>query len=108
MLKFLQTCIADKQSIFTLNPQNKHAYIEQRFILQRLANIIPDFKQSLIDISFLVEQMRRKKSNRELEMLYKAIDITIDANFVLAKEMRDGIIEYELEVLSNYIFVFKG
>lgn len=108
LLIFLQTCTQEKRSIFTLNPQSKHAYIEQRFILQRIANMIPDFKELLIDISPIVEQMRRIKEGKEIELLYNAIDLTIDTHYVLATEIRPGIIEYELQGLIEYMFTGKG
>ncbi|MGE0207043.1 MAG: aminopeptidase P N-terminal domain-containing protein [Candidatus Babeliales bacterium] len=108
LLAFLEGVIKAGNPIFTLNPENAREYIEQRYVLQRIADMVPDFKKSLIDVSYLVHELRRTKNTREIELLYKAIDITIDAQYVLAPEVRPGIIEYELEGLINYIFIGKG
>jgi Xaa-Pro aminopeptidase len=108
LLQFLETCVVTKRTIFTLNPENKHAYIEQRFILQRIAQVIPVFQTLLKDISPLIENMRRIKDGREIELLYKAVDLTIDAQYVLAPEIRPDIIEYELQGLIEYMFIGKG
>jgi Xaa-Pro aminopeptidase len=52
--------------------------------------------------------MRRIKSMHEIELLYKAIDITISAHYAGAQEIKKGIIEYELQAMIEYMFTMRG
>lgn len=108
LLKILKQCIQNKQSIFTFNPTNQHAYIEQRFIIQRIHSMLPGFNELCLDISPLVAHMRRTKTHAELELLYKAIDITMKAHLGICQEISADNIEYELQALIEYMFVSLG
>jgi Xaa-Pro aminopeptidase len=108
LLTIIQKCVEEKRTIFTFNPQNKDAYIEQRFILQRIGTLIPGFKELLVDISPTIAQMRCVKSQEEFELLYKAIDITIDSHIAVAQSIKSGMVEYELQALIEYMFVSLG
>lgn len=89
-LGFLQNAHTEDQTIYTFNPINAREYLEQRFVLQRISEMIPTLKQAIIDISPLVAQMRRKKSKYEIEQLYKAIEITVDAHDAIMQLMQAG------------------
>lgn len=108
LLHDLSQYLQQGKVLFTLNPTSSYEYLEQRFILQRINDIMPTSKQVFTDISSLVAQMRRKKSNRELELLYKAVDITIDAQTVAARMLAQGKIEYEVQGMIEYIFTASG
>lgn len=107
-LKAIEQAIGNGQKIYTLNPSNASDYIEQRFVLQRIAEMLPAFKQSLVDISAVVAQMRRKKSRFEIEQLYKAIEITIDAQEAVMQLMQSGKKENELQALIEYHYTISG
>ncbi len=108
VLKILEECVKAKKTIFTLNPTTSSDYSEQRFIVQRINTFIPGISEQLVDISALVARQRRKKSTRELELLYKAIDITIDAHDVVARAIAPEKMEYELQALIEYMFISRG
>lgn len=108
LLRLIEQWIAEGQKIFTLNPTNAHEYMEQRFVLQRISKIVPAFEQALVDISIVVAQQRSKKSKREIELLYKAIELTIDAHEAVMNFMKPGKIEYELQAALEYQFIAGG
>ena len=108
LLTVVQKCVQEKRPIFTFNPSNKDAYIEQRFILQRINALIPGFNELLVNISPIVAQMRCVKSLEEFELLYKAVDITIDAHIGAAQALKPGMVEYELQALIEYMFISLG
>ena len=100
--------IQQKRSLFTLAPDNAASYIEQRYTLQHIQTFIPTLKEHLIDISPLVARMRRKKTNPEIELLYKAINITLEAHEMAARITRPGKIEYEVQAALEYVFISSG
>lgn len=91
--------------IFTLNPKNQHEYFEQRFILDRISHFVPNFLNSIIDVSQLVVQLRRKKSKEEIEKLYKAIDITINGQDAAISLIAQNKFEYEVQAGIEYTFI---
>jgi Xaa-Pro aminopeptidase len=107
-LNFLQTILAEDQNIYTLNPVNASEYIEQRFVLQRIAEMLPSLKHAIIDITPLAAQMRRKKDKHEIEQIYKAIEITVDAHDAIMQLMQAGKKENELQALIEYHYTLSG
>jgi Xaa-Pro aminopeptidase len=107
-LRLVQEWLSKGEKVFTLNPTNASEYIEQRFVLQRIASTIPTFEHSLINISGLVAQLRRKKSKGEIEQLYKAIAITIDAQEAAINMLQIGKKEYEIQAAIEYHFIAGG
>ncbi|HEX2977776.1 MAG TPA: Xaa-Pro aminopeptidase [Candidatus Babeliales bacterium] len=108
LIKILNAAVAQKRTIFTLNPNSASAYVEQRFILQRMSTLIPNLPELIMDISPLIASMRRFKNNQELEYLYKAIDVTIDAHAAVARAIAPGKKEYEIQALLEYLFTSRG
>ncbi len=108
LLQLLEKWAAEGYTIFTLNPTNGADYMEQRFVLQRIAQQNPWFNEILIDISLVVAQMRRKKSKREIEYLYKAIEITVDAYESALSVFQPGKKECEVQAAIEYTFIASG
>ncbi len=48
--------------------------------------------------------MRRNKTDEEVRLLQRAIDITLDAHRNLARIIRPGVYEYEVEAMAKYTF----
>lgn len=90
--------------IFTLNPDNQYQYYYQRFILDRISKFIINFNEFIYDISDLVAKLRRKKSKREIEALYKAIDITILGHESVFQTLSVNKFENEIQAGIEYIF----
>ncbi len=108
LLVIIDECVKNKKPIYTLNPQTVSGYVEQRFILQRIAQLISGFNSQLIDISPLVARLRRTKSRQEIEYIYKAIDVTIDAHDAVARAISADKKEYEIQALLEYMFTVRG
>jgi Xaa-Pro aminopeptidase len=108
LIALLQKVVSSGKTIFTINPSGKAGYIEQRFIVQRLSALIPGFDDSIQDCSTLIAQLRRTKHNAEIELLFKAVDITIDAHDVVARAIKPGKVEYEMQAAIEYVFGVRG
>lgn len=108
LISYIQEKIDADWTMFVLYPSNMQADVEQRFFLNRLNEFVPGFKEHIIDISSLIGRMRRKKSKPEIEKLFHAIEITINAQEIVAQEIKAGIKERDLQALIEYIFTVNG
>lgn len=106
LISYLKNIVSKKQVIFTVYKDKR--YSEQRLFLERLINYIPELKDSLIDISDLIAQIRRKKSKEEIEKIYKAINITISAQQAAASVISPNKKEYEIQAAIDFIFTDLG
>lgn len=106
--EYLVTALEKKDTIFTLYPDNKHAYIEQRNTLKHLQTFAPTLEKKLVDISDSVATMRRKKDMHEIEAMYKAVATTALAHEAAAQAMRDGVTEAEVQASLEYMFTGSG
>lgn len=93
--------VAVHEHLFVLNPNNDCEYIQQRLLLQQLR--LFGCTQASIDISPLVAAMRRIKDIKEIENLYKAIEITSHAQEAAAKAIAAGVTESEVQASLEYI-----
>jgi Xaa-Pro aminopeptidase len=71
-----------------------------------IKKILPHVK--IKNLSPFLDDMRWKKSPREIEVMKKAVDITVEAFKEAARFTKPGLYEYEIEALINYIFRIKG
>lgn len=104
----LQAIIADKGTIFTLCPNDASSYTDARHTLERFESFIPGLKQGCVDISEYVAILRRKKDMREIEHMYKAVEITVLAQGAAAQSIADGITEAEVQASLEYMFTGSG
>jgi len=76
----------------------------------KLLSLILDDLRSLhfYDIHDLVFNLRRNKSKEELENIYKAVEITILAHQAAAKVINEGIYEYQIEAVIDFVFKDSG
>lgn len=105
LIQLLVTCSKQERKIFTLKPAFTGEYVQQRFLLQRLVKMFPEIDPALTDISPFVASMRRKKGEAELEHIYDAINITAEAQQLVAQNVEPGMSEAQLEGLINYTFI---
>jgi Xaa-Pro aminopeptidase len=94
------------RTIFTLSPNDAYQYVEQRNILAHLRSYGLNVEQ--VDISADVARMRRTKDMKEIEYLYKAIDITSLAQEAAARAINDGVTEMEVQASLEYIMTGSG
>lgn len=105
ILKKLQELVQQKGTLFTLYPDNEHAYVEQRLIIQRLQTLMPHLSQHIFDISSLVAMMRRRKDRFEIDRINKAIEITELAQEAAAQAIEEGILECEIQASLEYMML---
>lgn len=74
--------------------------------VNNIKKILPHIK--IRNLSPILDMMRWKKSPREIAVMRKAVDITVEAFKEAARFTKPGIYEYEIEALINYIFRIKG
>ena len=104
LLAILQGHAVAQTPIFTLMPANPKEYGEQRLLLERLKGFVPELSKALVDISPVVAAMRRTKDFKEIELIYKAIELTSMAQEVAAQTITQGALECEVQAGIEYIF----
>lgn len=98
----LKTVIDNNQNIFVIKPAQK--YVEQRLLLERVEKFLPAIASSIIDISACIAELRRIKSQSEIEALYNAIDCTMAAHEAAAQIIEQD--KYEYQVAAGIEFIF--
>ncbi len=63
---------------------------------------------SVIDPAELLHEMRLIKTNDDLDMLRRAVDITCDGHMAALRALRPGAHEYEIEAVLRYVFRKQG
>ncbi|OGB84342.1 hypothetical protein A3F66_04675 [candidate division TM6 bacterium RIFCSPHIGHO2_12_FULL_32_22] len=95
--------LSETDNIFTTCPKNVGPYSEQLFLLERLAKFV-DFSDKLNDISLFIAQLRQVKDKHEIELLYKAIDITSMSFEAAQNAIKAGATEAEIKAAIEYVF----
>lgn len=98
----------EQYTIYSLNPEHSYTYIDQRLLLQRISRLLPHFEQKVVDISGVVAQMRRSKSQEEVGLIYQAIEITQQAYEMAASLIKPGVYECEVQAALEYGFTAAG
>lgn len=78
--------------------------IESLIVLKQLCDYVPGLEDQLIDIAPLIAKLRRKKDMRELEHIYRAIEITAAAQEGAAESIEAGVSEATAQAAIDYIF----
>ncbi len=89
---------ADAEAIHTVTSQSEN--------MARLRAIAP--QSEFQDMGRAIASMRLVKSDTEMDLLTKAIDITIQAHRAAAGMIRPGVMEYEAEAIIEYEFRRNG
>ena len=77
---------------------------ESAMYLRQLCSFVPGLFEQIIDISPLIGQLRRKKDMRELELMYRAIEITASAQDAAAQVIRPEISESQVQAAIDFVF----
>jgi Xaa-Pro aminopeptidase len=104
----LKNTIGSHGQLFVLLPATEHAYVEQQFILGRFLTWLPELQNKVVDISAFVARLRRTKDMREIEALYKAVEITQLAQEAAAQAIAPGVTECEVQASLEYIMIASG
>ncbi len=106
LLSLFETQVARGEVVFTIYPQT--SFNEHTLILDRLLLTKPHLKEALVDISPLIEALRRTKSKYELEYIYGAIDCTMQALEAAAGRIEPELYEYQIQAAIEFIFTESG
>lgn len=107
LIETLKKHVQASKPIFTLYPATYHNF-EQKFLIDRLKQFIPELGSYIHDISDLVADLRRKKDMDEIEHLYRAVEVTILAQESAAQAIEDNVTEHEVQASIEYMFVGSG
>lgn len=80
-------------AVYTLAPNDEFSYEIQRIILGRICAEAPEIREALVDVSALIAQMRRTKSREEIELMYRANEITMSTHAAVASFIEEGVRE---------------
>lgn len=105
LTKTLAAKIKEGYKIYTAYSLN---YLEHNLIIDKLINILPELKNSIIDISEIMSSMRVIKSKLEIEKLYKAIDVTMEAHEAAAAIISDDMRESDVEAVISFMYTQKN
>jgi len=108
VITLLLNLVTTGKKIFTIYPANSYQAIESRFVIDRLALVIPNLHKHIIDISAQTAQLRRKKDMFELELLYKAVEISGNAHQAAMHMLNPGRNEAEVQASLEFVFTSQG
>lgn len=108
VITLLSKLVSEGKKIFTIYPSNSYQSVENRFIIDRLALVIPRLHEHIIDISPQTAQLRRKKDMLELELLYKAVEISASAHQAAMHMLKPGCNEAEVQASLEFVFTEQG
>lgn len=103
VVALLRAMIEKDNQIYTCMPTSGSEYVQQRYIIERLAKSIPDFAHYVQDVSSLLASMRRIKSMAEIELMYEAVSITQLAHEAAAQAIAKNVSECEVQASLEYI-----
>lgn len=83
-------------------------FSECKWVLEQLCQFVPGLKEQLVDIAPLVAELRRIKSQKELEYLYNASEITVMAQQAAAGTIKKGNLEADVQAAIEYVFTESG
>lgn len=102
----LEALLAGEKRLFVACPAGQAADVGQRVLFERCAQWLPSLNEKLIDVAPIISTMRRGKDAGEIEMITRAVDITVMAHEAALQALAAGV--YECEVQANIEFVFTA
>jgi Xaa-Pro aminopeptidase len=93
--------------IYTVIPTGPGSDIsrESRFV-ETLRQTYP--KNEVVDVSKIVAELRKVKSASEIELLQKAVDVSIEGHREIARAIKPGAYEYEAQAALEVAFTRLG
>lgn len=108
LIATVRECVSRQEKIFTCVPVTGDRSVQQQFIVDRLSTFIPGLSAALTDISPLVASMRRLKDAREVEQMFKAVQMTIAAQYEAAQLTEPDIEESALQAGIMFLYTLFG
>lgn len=78
--------------------------VDQEYFFSHVQQYVPSLGNVKHDISHLIHSLRRIKDDDEIELLYKAVQITNAAQEKAAQVIRPGVWEHEVQAALEYVF----
>jgi len=108
LIKDLDEYLGKSALVCGFKNENKSEYFMQVYRLQKVLSKISVSDYELSDISSIVHQMRRTKTQEEIDFIKRAADITVLTHKYVSRFVRPGFHEYELEAMIEYAFIQNG
>jgi Xaa-Pro aminopeptidase len=108
LLEIMRKQIAAGGAIATTYSSSPREQVEQKFFINRMAQEIPELKQNIIDITPAIIALRQKKAREEIELMYKAVDITMVAQQAAAMAIDIDKSEFEIAAAVEYVIREAG
>ena len=102
----LAAALGDSRYIYTVYPPPDEPNAHQRARISDLRNFGSAY--AFLDIGPAVHAMRQVKSPTEMELIQKAVDLSVDAHLEAMKAVRPGLYEYEIAALMEYVMKRGG
>jgi len=96
--------IDDQTKVFTLLDRSNHGYFMQINLYERLQTWLPSLARCSMDVSPLLHEERRFKDEYEIDLIYKAVQITNMAQQAAATSLAPGKFEYEIQAALECVF----
>ena len=105
----IEKSLADKAcTFFSTLPSAPYGYMHQRLLLMRLQEWIPGLKERVVDCSSVIARMRQTKTADEIDAVFRAIQITRDAQHAAANAIVQGAYESEVQAALEYVMTAHG
>lgn len=108
LLHALRTIVASGYALFSTVPNAVYGYLHQRLLLMRLQQWENKIAAALVDCSSVIACMRQTKSRAEIELIFKAIQITGEAQDAAASAIASGVNESEVQAALEYVMTANG
>ncbi len=108
---FLQNSMLEENedtALFTLLDGMGSRYFSQINVYKVLLEIFPELENITNDLAPLVHYLRRFKSEYEIDLIYKAVQVTSLAHQAGSKVIAPGRIEYEIQAVVESVFTQIG
>ncbi|MBS1987719.1 aminopeptidase P family protein [Candidatus Dependentiae bacterium] len=106
LLKNLKQSLHEKSHLFTLLDLSVSGYMFPIMLQKQIQEWFPLLKSITQDISPLVHEMRRFKDQYEIDLIYKAVQLTLMAQQAAAREIGAGKFEYQVQAAIEYMFTY--
>jgi len=108
LLEDLKQRVDDKTFICTLLDETGGKYFYQRQIYSGLVSSLPQLQKTTINIADIVHEMRKRKNKLEVDLIFKAIQITQAAHESACTVIKPKCTENEIQAMIEAIFTRLG
>jgi Xaa-Pro aminopeptidase len=97
------------KEVFTLlDLDDNSRYFTQIKLYKNLLEIFPEIKDFTSDLAPFIHHLRRYKSEFEIDLIYKAVQVTNMAHDAAAKVIRPARFENEIQAIVESVFIQAG